>query len=405
VLISGCISGNKPVHTGLGPASCTVATEPARRLSLSGGREVYLPPRVDAWSEGETFVAGVPAMIWDRRTVTVVDSVVGVVIGRQGRLRVVNAPMNVDAKAAVAVAAREGGGWHVFLTKHVDPVRRDTLGTIWYGVFDGRRWSPLVRVPMAPGFIPLDMGVSRLVVAGDTLAWAVRGADAVTRRRRTAVLRMHAGNSDWQFLPDHGGVYVALTHTRATGLQAAVVMPDPSERQDGNTLLLWTEHPTWNIQSRVSFEAADGAAHYPVFSGRENPVLTWYVEAGGRNEARALLIAGEGAGERTVIIDSDYVGWAPVGSVRLQNGLQVWVTHRQQAERGRELRISAAITGNAVALHTLTSPFIAEARVLWGGGQRIFVLGAVRDADSGISTALIRAQVNCTRVSRSAGRG
>jgi hypothetical protein len=329
------------------------------------------------------------------------DSVVGVVIGKQGRLRLVNAPMNADASVAVAAAARERGGWHVFLTKHADPVRRDTLGAVWYGVFDGHRWISLVRVPMAPGFIPLDMGMSRLVVAGDTLAWAVRGADAVTRRRRTAVLRMHGGSVDWKFLPEYGGVYVALHHAHATGLQAAVVMPDPAERSDGNSLLFWTEHPTWSIQRRLSLEAADGAAHYPVFSGGENPVLTWYVDTNGSSEARALLMDREGAGGRTVIIDSDYIDWGPVGSVRLQNGLHVWVTHRQEDERGRELRISAAIGGNAVALHTVPSPFVTNARVLWGGGQEILLLGVVREDDSGgISTSLIRAHVGCSADAR-----
>jgi hypothetical protein len=395
--VAGCLLS--ACHGGIplpAPSTCSVALGPPERLVLRDGRSVYVEPTAYAASKGEILVAGRPTFLWRADARLTADSVMGIVVGRDSVIRLVDAPIDARAVELVSAVGRDAGGWDLVMAESVSPTSRDSIARLWHGVYDGHAWTSLEQLPVPSGMRPLATGASDLIRAADTLFWALRVRD--TRDFTTNVLILRSAGGGWssERVPIRRGVYVALNHSPAAGLQLAVVAGDVTERRDENSLFIWTAAPTWAMRRRVSLGAVDGPAHHPSYVGTGPSVLTWYAETEGRREVRALSDPLHAPLESTRTIDPDFADVGAAASVRLRDGLHVWVSHHAVNEADGQLHFVLASNRTSES-RTFPNPYYTSIRAFKGNGSEIVLIGAIEDqAPRRVTTALIRARITCS---------
>lgn len=396
VLLSGC----HRARVFPTPSTCSVKLSPPARLVLSDGRLVYVQPTAYAASaQGEILIAGLPTLLGVNSSQITADSAIGVIADGNSIARVVQAPINVRTMGQVKALARPDGGWDILIAEGTSPTSRDTVLRLWYGVYDGHGWRSLNQVPVPRGMRLLASGVSEPIRVGDTLLWALRVQNPTDLTTNALVLRHAQTGWSSEVVPTRRAVYLALNHSAGEGLQLAVVAPDVSEERDANSLFVWTATPVWTMRRRVSFGAVDGPAHYPTYDGGNPPVITWYVEVGGdgddeRRELRSLFNPLLNHNDGATIINPQLADRVPVSSLRLDNGVHVWVTHSQDGDN-RNVRVVFS-TDQAGRHHTFPSPYRTSIRALVNGLSEIVIIGGVEDTGSYPVTALVRVRIVCS---------
>jgi hypothetical protein len=365
---------------------------------------VYIEPTVLLPSPRGTLLAGRPNYLVSTDTsapLTVVpDSVFGAIIDDAGNVSLIPAPVSAPLIAATKGIVMPDGRWAFVFAELRQPVahgRPDSTAHLWFGEFDGRRWSVLEQLPaLGPGNIRLDMG-SQLVVRGDTV-YAAAPYDSDSLGIVAVVFQRHDARWSAEIVDtERSAAYVELIDVPSQRLSMAVVQPDPALRRDGNSLLLYIQSPRWMRQRSVIPGAAQ-RVHHPTFTGAGTEgVLTWWAtdRATGIPIARAMIGLSANQDGRTLELDPVAAWVTPVfGS----GPFPMWVVDHAQGN-AHWLRVLGESRGVARELLAVPSPYTGFFAAAAVSSAELLISGPLFHADPArprLVSLLIRARVECS---------
>ena len=393
------------------PASASagcVIRETSRTPLTVDGREVYIEPTVALPSAGEILLAGRPNYLFDPGPPTMardfkVDSVFGAIIDRQGRTRLIPAPIAPALVASTRAVPRSAGGWAMVfaeLKRPWNPPAPDTIVRLWYGEYDGTRWSAVEQLPEIPGHrVDLEVG-SELVPRGDSLYVAVR-ARSDTNPGDIALFARHRGRWNVTLVGVRSVASVELLSLDSLGLALIVVQADRSLRSDVNSMFLYGQQPSWRIVRRLVHGGSQPAYAPRVMMSPEGTVLSWFVQdreaVPSVRRLRAMIGLSHGRDGRIVQLDPDVNHVTPVvGFTRFP----IWVTDHNVSPQQRTLRFVTDSAGHPRELASMPNPFTGFSAATAVDASGILVSGPLFEADSArprLVSLLIRARVECSR--------
>lgn len=385
--------------------------EAARRiLEARDGRVLYVEPSALASNGRAVLIAGQPTMVWrpsaGRRWVLEQgsDSVFGVIVAPGARYaRIVPMPPGiVDTVAGVRAVANRDGSWTVVWVE-ADSVSRSgaaEVRRVRAGTFDGRRW--LARVDSLP--IPSDVAEFRYaetsdpVIAGDSIVWGVpvslrdgpsRGLVYVRHRDRWSV----------EYLPTSAIVAVVPAWSPASGLVAAVIRGDTTERGDRNSLFLFRHDPVWRLSQRISRGAVEGAYSAQWATGRGGLVLGW-------SQAGHVLSAAYLRDSMTSPRRHFEERMSEPALATGPGSLVLWLTQHRIA-RQFESRLTAMDDSRIIPLRTYThggrNILHRLAHVPAARGRELLLIGIGADSladGERVYTRLVEARIDCDSTAR-----
>ena len=392
-------------------APCLVHEVSRAPLVVEGGATLYVEPEVLSSSGGRILLAGVPNYLWnpDREGSPARDSILGAVIEQDGTARIVPAPTPARLIMGVRAVARGNGNWAVVFAEMEPGFRRaphrGTLARLWYGEFDGTRWTSLDHLPLPKeGRVDLSH-VSALTGRGDSLTWAVT-LEMPGRSRDVALFTRQNGRWSYEVIGTRGVSYVEPAYSDSFGVVLAVVQPDTAVPSGEQGLFIYARQPTWR-------KVASGAepVYFPSFrSSPSGGLMSWWAnlrDAGEeRWEARAMAGPMGTRGGRAITLDSSVAHVA--GPVEVMHGMPLWVTEHVLSDdgqemhvpsnEGREIRVVRPSADSAVVLGRMPNPFTGPFGISATSPGELLLAGPLLDRSGQgpvITTLLLRARAEC----------
>jgi hypothetical protein len=373
---------------------------PPQRLVIPGQGQLYVEPDVAETNDGgDVLLAGAHNYLftqdrdgrWHRLRQ---DSILGALVPRNGPARLVRSPVPTLSLGGVHAIARPGGRWDVFLSElppYAGDDQPDSTARLWHGVYDGGHWTSWDTLPLPAGARVPPSSRTEPIAYGDTLVWAVKAITAAGRHD-IAVFVQRASGWSMEIVPTLNAAYAALGRSRQGRLLLAVVQPDFSLPEDGNSLFLWERADGWTRIAKV-FPSQWGKVHFPGLRrfGADN-LLCWFAVDTSRGEgsitAYALRNPGAGApGSITPVAAGALPQGSPPDPVATGGGL-VWVLGVDTLESRVQLHFirdgkDAQIAGS-LAVPYIT-PFVAAA----SGDDSILVAGGIHDRAQDVVVTLL----------------
>jgi hypothetical protein len=395
-----------PVETA---EECAVREVSRARLVVEDGRELYVEPVAFAASGGEMLLVGTPNYLWKRQTpagpvlAVAADSVFGAVIGQDGRARIVPSPVDAKRVAGARALGRSDGGWDVVFAELAE--RNTSLGDqpvsarLWYGIFDGSKWSSLEQIPLPTGALARLANPSPIVRRLDTLFWVIRlqtrGGDT-----ELAVYQRNGGRSSSELVRTDFAAYASLGASDTLGVVLLVVRGDTAQPMRENAIFFFARQPRWELVRRVD-GVGEEPVHMPSIDLSSPGALTWLAPVptadGGRQEARVMLGRLEAEDGQLFTIDSSVTHVTP--AVQLRGGIRVWVTeHLSSSDQTRELRFVGHSGRSPVILGRAASPFLGPFTAASPAPSQIVIAGPLAEGvttNPAVVTLLIRVRVDC----------
>lgn len=165
-------------------SACRVLAVAVHALTLADGRTLTIDTHSAAYNGTSAFFAGNRIYIWPRNssksslpTDASASTYLGILIDSTQTVTLVPNPLAPRVAVAPRVASDGLGGWHVIFTTGnpgglTGPAMLDTA-TVWYGHFEGAKWTELSKIANVSSVYPLETNSSALVVADGTLNWAL----------------------------------------------------------------------------------------------------------------------------------------------------------------------------------------------------------------------------------------
>lgn len=416
--------------------SCTVREVSRERLTTRDGHPLYIEPVVLVPSTGgDVLLAGTPNYLWklDRSGTAVAgaaDSIFGVVIDQDGRVRVVPAPVDAAYIVGIRAVARDDGTWAVVFAELEDeyeiPEGPGPVAHLWFGVLRGTEWVSLERLPRpSGGGVLRPIRSSSLARSGDTLAWAVpvKMTELISRiaffERRDGrwSSELVGGPATPDSRPEagsiHGALYPTLAHSDTLGLVLSVVQSDLAYPDgDHNSLLFFVRNHEWRRFRRVILGARDGPVHHPSVSfSPRGDVVTWWTRivrsapaeqhAGGRRprirrEARAMVGRHlETRSTNAITIDRSIAN--SVVPLTTPAGRHLWVTdHVALPSREREIRFIGIHADTATVFGRIPNPFTGPFGAVWTLPSTVLISGPLLKREKKyVGTLLLRVRIDC----------
>ena len=138
--------------------ACSAAVISRRRMVLADGQVVHIAVGSTARQGGAVLLAGTPTFTWAAGAAPGAspqtrDSLIGVLVTEAGEFRGIPSPIPGRTVEYPKVAAAGGGSWHAVilerLTTRDGHDQESDSAQLWYGRYDGRRWtevSPVTRI-------------------------------------------------------------------------------------------------------------------------------------------------------------------------------------------------------------------------------------------------------------------
>ncbi|HYW05855.1 MAG TPA: hypothetical protein VE913_02800 [Longimicrobium sp.] len=421
ITLAGCASSATPVARA--PAAnritaCAVREISREKLSVEDGLAMYVEPVALESSGGDVLLAGAPNYLHRRvpggraRHVPS-DSLFGAVIAPDGSARTVRSPIPTKRLGSIRALGRGDGTWDVVFAELIPTERSsppDTAARLWHGVYDGRRWTLMEPLPLPPNTWLHARDASALVRHGDTLAWAVEGSTPGFNRD-VVLFERRSGRWSYEIVPTRGASYPVIAYSDSLGLLLAVVRADSkwgnpdSTRggQDGNSLFLYTRHPTWTISRRVAHGIHEPVDYPSLVRSGDNVVLTWRAETEGGAETRAVVNVLNGPPDQVVVVDSSIAGWRSGSSMVVPLGNHLWITrHAPPGGHSSELRFLRASPRGASAVGQLPSPFLSRFIATSVGPSDVLLTGTLEEFSREdpnrpdlVVSLLLRVRVTC----------
>jgi hypothetical protein len=283
----------------------------------------------------------------------------------------------------------------------LDPSKDHTATGVWFGIYDGARWSAIERVPVPDSLVPQHNSATRIVQAGDTLAWALM---AQGRAHRRAVLAMRTPEGAWRIevLPGSRAAMVDIA-PGAGGPVVVTTEADTTVGYDESSVFLYT----WSGRAwrrRLLMQGGDSPNFEPdVLVGRDGAVAVSSWKYAPNHERLARLWrapAPDDSGRVSLLADSTY----EIVSPREFWPVPMWVVSRQDStDRPSELRV--LVTGRdrvtvAGAIHNPYSGFFAANL---DDGSNLVIAGPLQGMPPGepiVVTQFLRAHLACDHASR-----
>jgi len=175
--------------------ACSVAVVSRRRIVLADGQVLHIAVGSTARQGGAVLLAGSPTYTWAAGAAPGAspltrDSLIGVLVAENGEFRGVPNPIPGRPIAYPKVAPAGGGAWHVVLLERLTiregHDQESDSAQLWYGRYDGRRWTDVAPVTRIHGRYMAGEYTSDLVARIDgTLSFAY-GLDAEIAGRQIA---------------------------------------------------------------------------------------------------------------------------------------------------------------------------------------------------------------------------
>lgn len=333
------------------------------------------------------------------------DSVFGAIVPRRGRARPVPLPIPGSKVQSIRVLSRSGGWEAVFAQMQpvTDSTKRAPVAGLWYGIYDGTRWSSLERLPLPPGGTANPLFASSLLRKRDTLSWAME----LDRPNQTSnIVLFHRIGERWssEIVPTFHS-RVELAHTDRFGLLMLVVQPDSTLQSDGNSLFLWARMPTWRKVRRLVHGTGEGAVYNPLamLSGGAG-AFSWETSVqdrnGARRELRAMIGRVVDRNEPVVAVDSFVAGFrSSAGPIRLRRvGSPLWVTVRSPSSgRPPHIRFTTSSGGSVVELGRIPGEYTGFMAAAAVSESDLLLTGLEYVPMKYLVSLLIRARVECRR--------
>ena len=405
IAMRGATAQNAPAPASAG----CVVRETSRTPLTVDGREMYIEPTVVLRSGPDILLAGRPNYLFDRGPLTVardftVDSVFGAIIDRQGRTRLVPAPIAPALVAFTRAIALPTGGWAMVfaeLKRPWNPPAVDTIARLWYGEFDGTRWSALEQLPEVPGrLMDLEYG-SELVRHGDSLYIAARVISRAANPGDMALFARHQGRWSVSLVPTIAAAYGELLPSDSLGLAMIVVQADRSLGSDVNSMFLYAKQPEWRILRKLVHGGSEPVYEPRLLSSPGGMVLSWFILDRGAlpptNRARAMIGLGDTRDGQIVELDPDINHVTPVVDF---TRFPIWVTDHNASPQQRTLRFLTDSAGHPRELASIPNPFTGFSAATALSASEILVSGPLFHADPArprLVSLLIRMRVECSR--------
>lgn len=361
--------------------------------------------------QGNTLLAGTPNSLTRMNadgavTAVVDDSVFGVVIPRTGRARLVPRPIPGNAKLdGIRLVARPKGGWAVSFAE-VEPSQgsasADSTVRLWYGNYDGARWTSLEELPLPHSGTVDSRWASSLVNHGDTVSWAMTLRTAAGPQ--IVLFERRGGRWSHESIPTFHS-QVELGRTDALGLALLVVQPHsaPGERFDANSLVLWARRPEWQVVRRLVHGSAKGRVYHPKATvTADGAALAWETPSAspGRRgtELRAMFGRWEDSTVQPVVLDSAVSGLQGYSdAVPVRSGGRVWVTLHTTEDRTRSsLRYLQSFGGSAVTVGEVANPYLGFIAATAPRPMQVLVTGLQHIPNRYLVSYLLRARIDCS---------
>ena len=390
-----------PVHPA--SPSCTVTEVSRSPLVIDANREMFIEPMVVLPSRGEIFLAGSPNYLYAPGTAGeardfVRDSVFGAVIGADRRGRLVTVPPRIDPSRVASIhgAVLPDGRWAVVFAEVKHPWVGgvpDTIVTFWHGVYDGRAWSRLERMPLPTGGAFLKAGASDLIVRGDTLFFAAR-LETSAGDWNVALFERRRGRWMLDVLPTRGASYVQLTYADS-GLLIAVVRPDYSLPADISSLFIHARTEPWSSAHRVARGWTERIYEPAFTTSSRGRMLTWWVAMpSGTRRARAI-VGPLRSDTRVLTLDTST---SLVRAVPGRTGLPVWVSEHHANGIEPELRYHTIVADTVTVAGRTATPFTGPFATASTAPDSVLIAGPLlrsESANPSLVTLLIRLRVAC----------
>jgi len=360
--------------------------EPLVAESDSGGRILLLGRVIHRFAVGRERV---PNPVSTR-------SVLGAVVLPTRRTALVNAPVAGPRFDGIRAVALRGGRWGIVfaqMRRTAQDAPFDTAAALWYGEYDGHRWSGVERLPMPDPVISPDMA-HNLVASEGGMTWVVKTS---TKRPSMAVLRRTDGRwtSEAVITP---AAYVQPTLSRDGSVHLAVVQGDTTLPTDGNSLILRAA-PSWSV-----VRVLQAGAREPVYSldrqrmeGME--ILSWATPRSRREwTVRARIGFADDIHGTTLSLDTSAIIQSNRPAPILVDGAgPVWVLPHRTASGSSELRFTSvdlALTPRT--LGTIENPFLMPPIAVPVHGAAI-LSGPISPGGRYVTSLLIRVAVQCEK--------
>jgi len=375
----------------------TIAIDTAR----IGGDPVYVEPLVvEADSRGRVLLLGRINYRYRRNPAGTYEELVGsepfgIMTQENGETRLVSSPIGRKQVEGIRAVDLGNGRWGILFGETTARSRKentDTIVAIWYGEYDGTRWSLLERLPQPAADLRLAVSSSLSLVRGE-LVWAVS-----RRGSAPALLLFRRANGQWtseEAIKDMVSQAEPLLSSAGV-LNLAVVEPDPSLARDANSLLLRTP-PGWRI-ARVLQRGGEGRVFK--LHRRQTPgpdVLAWATPArGDGSDIRARIGYASDPHAFTVTVASSVSGYSGNVAPAWVHGIgAVWTVQHDAPDGTSTIRlISVGENGLVSTIGSIPSPYFAHFRPT-GYGHRLLLSGPVAGEEAYVASLLVRLEARC----------
>jgi hypothetical protein len=268
----------------------------------------------------------------------------------------------------------------IFSELDPDSVREaEAVVGLAYAEFDGHRWSTLQEVPRPAGGKLLVTSSSRLVRAGDRLAWAV--VEDAPARSPQLVYYEHT-EAGWQMRAPPAALadVAALTYTEGTGLLLALFGEDPDLPGWQQSLRVYRRGASWELVSRVTVAERGTKVLYPGIAMHGPSMSVGWIALGPEGStARARVGIAPGRDGTDVVLDE-----SADQLVTLQSGPEPeWIVgHRNLLTGSRELRfLRVDSAGSVERIASVPNPYTGFFSALATGVGEALVVGPEFDPD------------------------
>ncbi len=374
---------------------------------MEGGKQLAVEPQVLAVnSRGDALMMGAHNFLFEpaaggKWARSADHPVLGVLIPRGGEPRIVDSPVPGRPVNSVRAVARKDGTWAAVLAEVSSPTgapRPDSAVRLWYGEFDGTRWTTVEQLPRPAGALR-TLNASSLVEYGNTVALAVITATPDGFRNVTIFTR-RGGQWSYESVPTLFTSYADLAYSDTLGLVLAVTQPDMTLPSDGNSLFLWGRGNGWKRLRKLVPSSRENVHHPRLVFSAAGGVLTWHahVRTGSVVGTRAHAMVGHlESSEHFVNLDSTAARLSSVRFVSLPDSSRLWLldTGVGNGEQ-REIRLVRDIAGSPAVIGRMPNPFVSSFAAAPVDSTLVLATGMIVDQEQGvIVSSLLRLELKC----------